>query len=309
MKKSFSISNLFLLTMLLPPVSSSVCDSSYEKNIMGLIGLVGAAVGVYGIGSYCGLWDPQSDQDLIDVANKQLHNCGYYQPMFSVISSYGPSFDPKYSFDEPLLYQLALAKRANGSYDSFFSSLTSFMRRTRSIRTSLAERSFQIKECGDWQEMKSVGYAMDDLNNRLSVMLDSLTVLRTYLERHAGYFRLFEYEDYVRNRYYNELQLLDIHTDAYMIKEGIRACAIKVYHGPFALIQFIEELNKDIKAFQTVISRASYNYATRISYARDVAARLYHLERLTVSDNEYMRALLAYQQYQRERDYRIAGAY
>lgn len=309
MKKSFSISNLFLLAMLLPPVSSSICDSSYDKNIMGLIGLVGAAVGVYGIGSYCGLWDPQSDQDLIDAATKQLRNGGYYQPLLSVISSYGPSFDPKYTFDESLFYQLALAKRENGSYDSFSSSLSSFRRRTRSILTNLRERSVQIKEYGDWQEMKSVGYAMDDLNNRLSVMLESLTVLHTYLERHACYFRLFEYEDYVRNRYYNELQLLDMHTDAYMIKEGIRACAIRVYHGPFALIQFIEELNKDIKAFQTVISRASYNYATRISYARDVTARLYHLERLTVSDNEYMRVLLAYQQYQRERDFMRAGAY
>jgi hypothetical protein len=138
-------------------------------------------------------------------------------------------------------------------------------------------------------------------------MVENLHRLHSYVERHAGYFRLFEYEDYVRNRYYDELQLLDRYTDAYTIKEGLRACALRIYHGPFALMQFVQELSNDTQRLQSLISRTTYNYATRIAYARDVAARLYHLERVTVSDNEYMRTLLAYQQYQRERDFLQAG--
>lgn len=302
-------SKLFVLIMLLPPVGSCRGDSSYDKNVMGLIGLVGAAVGVYGLGQYCGLWDQESNNDLINFAAKQLHSGERYQPMLSIISSYGSSFDPVHTFDEQLLYQLALAKRADGSYDSFFSSLKSFMRRTRSTTNNLRERSAQIKECGDWQEITSVSYVMDELANRLSVMFDRLTVLSSYLERHAGYFRLFEYEDYVRNRYYHELQLLDRYTDSYAVKEGLRVCALKYYQGPFALLQLAQEINNDMKALERALSRVSYNYATRIAYARDVVARLYHLERVTVSDNQYMRALLAYQQCQRERDSLKAGAY
>jgi hypothetical protein len=307
MKKSFYVVTLFLLAMLLPPTGNCRCDSSYDKDIMGLIGLVGAAIGVYGIGQYCGLWDDPSDEETINTATQQLRNGEHYQPMLTLISNYGSSFDPQYTFDESLLYQLALAKRSDGSYDAFSSTLNSFMRKARSTINRLGGQSAQIKESGDWQKIRSISYVMDDLHSRLSVMIENLHLLHVYLERHAGYFRLFEYEDYVRNRYYDELQLLDRYTDAYTIKEGLRACALRFYHGPFALMQLVQELNKDTQCLQNLISRTTYNYATRIAYARDVAARLYHLERVTVSDNEYMRTLLAYQQYQKERDFIRAG--
>ncbi len=297
----FSIVRLLSLVMLLPPTGNCLCNPS-DKDIMGLIGLVGAAVGAYGIGHYCGLWDDPSHEEIINAATRQLRESDHYQPMLALISNYGPSFDPKYTFDESLLYQLALAKRSDGSCDVFFSALKSFIRRTRSIVQSLSERSAKIKESGDWQEIKSVSYIMDDLNERLSATVESLCKLHIHLERHTGYFRLFEYEDYLRNRYYEELLLLDRYSDAYTIKEGLRACALRIYHGPFALMQFAQELSKDTQSLQNLISRTTYNYATRIAYARDVAARLYHIERIIVSDNEYMRALLAYQQQQKERD-------
>lgn len=311
MKKSFIsyVAKLFLITMLLPPVGNCQADSLFDKNIMGMIGIVGAAIGAYGIGQYCGLWDEPSNQDLIDAAMRQLRNGEHYQPMLSLIASYGPTFDPKQIFDESLLYQLALVKRGDGSYDLFVATLNGFMRRARAMMNSIRERATQIKESGDWQEIKSVSYRMDDLNGRLSVMVENLHLLHAYLERHATYFRLFEFEDYARNRYYAELQLLDRYADAYTIKEGLRACALRIYQGPFALMQLVQELSNDTKHLQNLISRTTYNYATRIAYARDVAGRLYHLERVIVSDNEYMRTLLAFQQYQKERDYLQAGVY
>lgn len=272
-------------------------NPSYTNDFLGLVSsALGVAAGVYGLGYCCGWWGAESNEQLIAAATRGLNGLERYRSMLTIIHQAGSSFDPKYSTDEALLYQLAFTKRGEAFIDAYISSLNSFMRDLRSVTDRVKERAADIKGCGDWEEIRTTGYRLDELNDRLRNALQQIEPLAIHLEKHRSYFKLFEYEDYVRNHYLNELEILDRYRDAYAFCEAIRACANSKYAGPFALIEFAKRLNYDIKALENLIARPAYHYATRIAYARDVVARLYHIERLMVSDNEYMRTLLEYQQ-------------
>lgn len=301
------LSCALLLSLILQSTTYPSYSSHYwHKNIQevtatAIVGLVCAGVFTYLVGCGFGLWD-QSNERLIASGNQRLQEFEQYRPMVHIVSN-DTQFDPRLTFDEAVLYQLAFAKRGKESIDHFLITLKNDAYSARQLCTRLEQRSFKLKKnVQEWHEMRPVCYALDEVSSKLYNVVKNLEVLAAHMEAHISYFKLFECEDYVRNYYAPELMLLDQYNDLYALREGVRVCALGKFSGPFALIAFVNNLKSYIVSLEDLVLRSSYNYATRIAYVRDLIARLQHIERITASDNEYMHVLLEYQREQREKE-------
>ena len=271
-----------------------------EDVIWPVLGLFGVITGIYALGRWCSWWGSESNEQLLARGRKHLEYAHVYHPMFQIMKSAG--CDPLHNFDESILYQLALAKRGGKAIDVYVSSLKSCIRDVSSSRTALATRSYNLKHDCDWNEVRTICYHLDHIGNQLEGTLEELKPLLSYLEAHTSYFKLFDGEDYARNQYTRELQLLEQYGDDYALMRPLRTCVMSTYAGSFALIDFAQKLKRDIAKLEDLAARPAYNYATRIGYARDIVMRLRRIHECIVSDGEYARMLAKYDQAQREKE-------
>lgn len=271
-----------------------------EDVIWPVIGFFGAITGIYALGHWCGWWGSESNEQLLARGRKHLEYAHAYRSMLQIMKSAG--CDPLHNFDESILYQLALAKRGGKSIDACISSLKSCIRDITSSRTALEKRSYNLKRDCDWDEVRTVCYHLDHIGNQLVDVLEELKPLLSYLEAHSSYFKLFECEDYVRNHYACELQLLEQYGDEYSLMRALRTSVMSKHSGSFALIDFVKKLQRDIARLDDLAVRPAYNYATRIGYACDVVMRLRRIHECIVSDAEYTRMLSEYERAQREKE-------
>lgn len=280
--------------------------SSYNHNSANsfLVPLAAGALGVAGICTlgYClRWWGHESNEQIISSCRQALQSAEQYHTMIAILR--GSDMHVDYApFNEQVLYQLAFAKRGGLSIESFIATLVSDMYQAKNLCKKAENRSLELKHQANWEQLRSVCYELDCLHKDLYAIIKQLELLHLTLQRHASYFYLFEYEDYIRNYYASELLLVEQYHESYQLKEGIRVCAFSKYKGPFALIDFVKRLKVDIQTLENSIFRSAYNYAIRIGYAQDIANRLKHIEHLILADHEYAHALIEYQRDQREKE-------
>ncbi len=271
-----------------------------EDVIWPVLGFFGAITGLYALGRWCGWWGSESNELLLARGRKHLEYAHAYQPMLHIMKSVG--CDPLHSFDESILYQLALAKRGGKSIDAYITCLRACVRDASSSRTALGKRLYNLKRDCDWDEVRAVCYHLDHIGNQLDDMLQELKPFLSYLEAHVSYFKLFDNEDYVRNQYARELQLLEQYGDDYALMRQLRICVMSKHSGAFALIEFAQKLKRDIAKLDDLAMRPAYHYAARIGYVRDVVRCLWRIHECIVSDVEYTRLLTEYDRAQREKE-------
>lgn len=273
-----------------------------EAAIVSGLSLLVAAPCIYLAGRFLGWWGQESHEQLIASGNQKLRELEQYRSMVQIVTA-DTQFHPHQTFNEALLYQLAFAKRGKDAIDVFLIAIKNDAHNAHALCNRIEQRSVKLKKnVQEWSEMRSICYALDEISAKLYRVVKDLDILVAHMETHRSYFKLFECEDYVRNYYAQELLLLDQYNDLYALREGIRVCALGKFSGPFALIAFVNNLKGYVVSLEDLIVRSSYNYATRIAYVRDLVSRLQHIERITVSDNEYMHVLLEYQREQREKE-------
>lgn len=285
------------------PVHAS---NNYHNNDTGsfllpLAGALGAAAGICTLGYCLKWWGHESNEQLIMSCRHALQHTEQYYTLVNILRS-SDMHAHNTSFNEQVLYQLAFAKRGGPSITSFIATLASDIAQGKNICKKAETRSLQLKQQDNWQHTRDICYELDRLHDELYNAIRQLESLHLCMQRHASYFYLFEYEDYIRYHYASELLLLEQYHESYQLKEGIRACAFNKYKGPFALIDFVKHLKSDIQALENSIFRSAYHYAVRIGYAQDVANRLKHIEQLILADHEYAHAMLEYQRDQREKE-------
>lgn len=263
----------------------------------------GAITGIYALGCWCGWWGNESDDQLLDRGQKKLNEVEYYRPLLEIVATAYKQDGALRQLHEPLLYELAMAKRSAPSIDAYNATLKACVYELNTLAAQMHKRSEKLKYDHDWNEIHGTCYHLDQLSSVLYHASRELEHLLSYVQAHTSYFKLFESEDYMRTHYAEPLHLLEYHCgDTYTLTHALRAHILSKYTGAFAIIDYVRKLAYDIERLDKLTAQLAYNYVTRIGYARDIVSKLYRIQMSIVSDPEYIRLLAEYERAQREKE-------
>ncbi len=199
------------------------------------------------------------------------------------------------NFSEQMLYDLAINHIKESSY-SYQMNLANVIANIRSCQQALAGR---IKKLRNNPEHSHTVSQMQGLEKECLATMNKLQFLHDYVVNHQGYFRLFETETRLLHIYEFELNALYQHgaNPAYL-REALRTSVMK--HAAqerlaYPFMHYVDKLQGDINTLNTHSTRLSYNYANRISVARDLYARLQAINNVVIVEDAYHQELRDYE--------------
>lgn len=288
------------------PPCLAVPSADAKDMVWGLVGVIGAATGIYALGRWAGWWGAPSNETLLERGRNSLAQADQYQRLLRIIMHVheGEMFDIVHHLDEHLLYDCAVAKRSLSSIDAYVSTLHINISDLKEQHSSLHDRMSDLySNDNDWQRVKYIHDRMQHLDKQIQDTVGELELLHAFLREHVSYFRLFEIEDKLAQKYCRELEILQQHgQDEYTCNRSLRSTILSRYSGAFALVEFVKYIRHDCNQLQQTLGRSAYNYATRIGYVQALLNNLHTLQEIVVADPEYMRLLAEYEHAQREKE-------
>lgn len=284
---------------------SNWSHSSYSRNevrpeevVLGVVGTIAAGIGIYALGSYMEWWGAPSNEELIAQGRQYVSQVSGYNGMHR-IAQRAQSDNRIY---EDALYECALLKRGSENMDSYLCSLQGLINNLKSTYEKLGCRISNLE-----RDRSSHNY--DVLDRMRTVCRDvraaqnDATVLHSYLHDHRGYFRLFEVEDQLAQKYARELSIVQQYAyNEYELSRALRTALSARNSGTFGLIQAMKTLLSDISSLDRALNGLAYNYANRVECSRSLLFTLKRVREIVVSDKEYVRLSVQYEAAEREKE-------
>ena len=278
-------------------------DDGLTNIFYGALGVIGVVTGVYVLGSWLGWWNASNEQ-LIAQAERRIHAVNAHRKVITVLKQamQQPVFD---EMNESLLYEIALLRRhAHHGIDGYIHQIERVIANLRESRKLLNERRHELEHEADQPDIKRVCRRMSSLVNEIERCLADVKLAHDFLDQHRSYFQLFACEDRLLADYDRERILFA----QYGYDQGALLYALRSHAssfgscGAFTLISYVRKLCHDIALFEPLVARPAYNYAGRLGHARELLDQLYIIKQLLVSDPEYNRLLVQYEQAKRDEE-------
>lgn len=211
-----------------------------------------------------------------------------------------------HEMNEPVLYELAIAKYKKESIGSYLAHLKDTLSCLYNHHDALLMRLAEIApeaRCNSavahtQERMHVVTRQIEELKGKLQFLYD-------YLKHHRSYFVVFEAEAVIANRYAKELDILSVYQsnkDALM--RELRTCIMSRHsreHTSYPYLSYVNMLDRDLRRLGDAIAGVDYNYQGRVDLAHQLSGCLCTVKDVVVSDPEYLNTVKEYERAQLER--------
>lgn len=269
-----------------------------EEVVLGVIGTIAAGVGIYALGSYMEWWGAPSNEELIAQGRQYVSQAAGYNDMYR-IAQRAQSNNRVY---EDALYECALLKRGSVHMHDYLYSLQGLISNIRSTAEKLNRRIDDVER----DRSSRHRHVLDTMRNVLRDVrgtLRDMELLHGYLNDHRGYFKLFETEDYVAQKYARELGAVQQYAyNEYDLARAVRTAMATRHTGAFGLIKAVNTLQSDIASLERTLTGCAYHYANRIECSHSLILTLKRVQELIISDPEYARLMIQHEAAEREKE-------
>lgn len=135
---------------------------------------------------------------------------------------------------------------------------------------------------------------MRQLLSATTDLLADVTCFADCLEHHRSYFNLYDTVDKLRNRYFEELTILE--SNRYSVSSELKRCVVNNDGGQYALRTFVIKIESDIANLKSDIRSLAYNYPAKRQYVNALLHEVVEIKNIIVNDPRYQQELYEWEQ-------------
>lgn len=273
-------------------------DMKPEEVVMGVLGSIVAGVGIYALGSYMEWWGAPSNDELISQGRQYVAQASGYNGMYRIAQH----SQLNNRVHEDSLYECAVLKRGSVNIHDYLSSLQGLISNLKKSAEKLGRRIDDIGRDRSSKHRHVLG-VMRSVLDEVRTARRETEALYGYLNDHRSYFKLFEMEDFLAQKYAREIGVVQQYAySEYDLAQAARTAMIARHTGAFGLIKAVNTLQSDIVSLERAMNGCAYHYANRIDCSRSLMLTLKRIQEVIVSDYEYSRMLAQYEAAEREKE-------
>lgn len=152
--------------------------------------------------------------------------------------------------------------------------------------------------------------SLEKISDELGVLHTEIVFVAEFLREHSSYFNLFDFESRMLRAYEFEITSLENYTtNSVYVREALRMAVMKkaAYERiSYPYMNYIEQLEKDVKNLKQLIDKLAYKYHNREKGAYLLLQQMETIYHIVVSEEAYRQELRDYKKEMLERE-RIAA--
>jgi DNA repair ATPase RecN len=164
--------------------------------------------------------------------------------------------------------------------------MDSLVQQLRKHIRNLENRYLQYE---DQQRLRS----MRQLLNNAEELSSKIALLAEALEYHRNYFNIYDTIDTTRNRYLQEITILE--SGRYSMEEEIKRYVLGASNSQYPLRNFVIDITADIEKMESKIRALGHRYPAKEQYAEGLVNCLVAIKNIVVRDPRYQQELYAYE--------------
>lgn len=296
--------------LLVPILASLSCGNIYSRPnnngfVAGVCALGAAALGAVGIAAAMD-WFCETDEQLIYRTENgyqrlyaQYNQTMNYFAQRAGVGSYMPNKPIQY-IAEDVLYEFATSVWNSSTYQSTYradvwsarNTLQSYTRDLNKRITNLANKYNSYED----QRRLSI---MRNLASKIELLLADIILFADCLECHKTYFTLYDSVGHIRNRYLQQITILE--SGRYSVATEIKNYVLASNNSQYAFMHFVQHIESDICTLQSDIYALKYNYDAMQQYTYYVINQLTGIKNIVALDPRYQEELYQWEQARLER--------
>lgn len=299
-QKSF-ICWAFAISMLAPqPVQADdyqddTCPGSYIA--AGAIGGALAGFATWAFGSYMEWWGAASNEELLEKAMHTALEAKKYDEIMQLVKR-----RLEFHSQEPTLYSIALIVREAASFNAYTSSLNGFISDLKSLSQKLIKRLHKLERKHKTYDSRLMEEMRMDIQ-LLALIKKDLQDIADYLQAHRTYFKLFEQEDRLLQKYSRECDMLQQYArHNHLLADALYRSLQRHDLATFGLLSTIDELKRNTKTLKDALRAANGNYIERSRFAGLFLQSLEEVYNIVVTSPAYHTLLIQHETAEREKE-------
>jgi len=262
-------------------------------------GIVGAALGVAAIVDWCS----ETDDQLINRLNAQIHDSAsryqdtmtYFGQISGMNAYVSVTHKPFNMISETVLHEFATyIWHKNSTQADYRAGVWSTKKILDSAMQELRKRIRNLENKRLQYEDQQRLLAMRQLLSNVEELLSNITLFAEALEYHKAYFNVYDTIDTVRNRYLQEITILE--SGRYSMETEIKRYILGRNNSQYAFRSFVIDINADIEKVESKIRALGYHYEAKRQYAEGLVNYLVAIKNIVVVDPRYQQELYEWEQ-------------